>query len=648
VIGHRQYWPLAVLNSYTLPTLKSNDGTPLPKPLDGLRKEDVKLPPLRLPTSMWLFVIACAVWSVFHLCFCWNGSITGSPRALAYFAPVPQWQHPALIAFGSLLPAMLAVAVAATSGLFFWFADAHPYPGWTAILLAISVLLSLALSFAACAQNYRLKLSSASHSLPTAPNGWHRRAGWTATLCLAVFAVVHIVLIYGSTQANRIPAYWRSVNLLSGVSPLLPQLLLIAGAYLWFWCTLRGLAHFGDDQPLLPMLDDLPKLDDGTPRMPMFSHEKAGGPVEKAARPLTLRYVKLLVPVFVISAGVCCVALQGPWVRTLGERKFGILIFVSLSLCIAVIITDGIELWRAWSELRQLLAYLDRLPLRRTLRALKGLAWGSIWKLSGNVLEERYRVISLQFESLTHLANVAAQWVPDDLSGGRIRVDVLRKVRQCQGKGGAFVRWYLRLPETVDNLTDLRKFQEELASTAGLLMKRVLLPAWQEERESLIFDRSRLEGKPGEEGGTETAISTKKLAPHVQAAEEFFVLPYLAFIQNILGRLRTIALGSLWLFVGATLAVSSYPFDPLNVLGGIFLMVFLVAGGLTALAYSQMSRDTTLSHITNTRPGELGVDFWVRLVTFGVGPLIGLLTTLFPSITDFVFSWLQPGVQSLK
>jgi hypothetical protein len=61
-----------------------------------------------------------------------------------------------------------------------------------------------------------------------------------------------------------------------------------------------------------------------------------------------------------------------------------------------------------------------------------------------------------------------------------------------------------------------------------------------------------------------------------------------------------------------------------------------------------MSRDATLSHITNTLPGRLGMDFWVRLAAFGIGPLIGLLTTLFPSITDFVFSWLEPGAQALK
>jgi hypothetical protein len=55
-----------------------------------------------------------------------------------------------------------------------------------------------------------------------------------------------------------------------------------------------------------------------------------------------------------------------------------------------------------------------------------------------------------------------------------------------------------------------------------------------------------------------------------------------------------------------------------------------------------------LSYITNTEPGQLGSQFWFQLFTFGVGPLLGLLTTIFPSISDFVVSWLQPSMQSIK
>jgi len=61
-----------------------------------------------------------------------------------------------------------------------------------------------------------------------------------------------------------------------------------------------------------------------------------------------------------------------------------------------------------------------------------------------------------------------------------------------------------------------------------------------------------------------------------------------------------------------------------------------------------MHRDATLSHVTNTKPGELGSDFWFKVLGFGLAPLLGLLTTVFPSISDFVFSWLQPGLQSIK
>jgi len=135
---------------------------------------------------------------------------------------------------------------------------------------------------------------------------------------------------------------------------------------------------------------------------------------------------------------------------------------------------------------------------------------------------------------------------------------------------------------------------------------------------------------------------------HVLAAEEFFVLPYLGFIQNILGRIRTIVLGILCLFVATTLAVSSYPFDPLPVLGGIFLALFVITGTTIVVIYAGMHRDATLSYITDTSPGELGGEFWRQVFTFGVGPLLGLLTTLFPSITDFVVSWLQPSTQAIK
>ena len=652
VIGRRRFWPLAVLNSSTMGD-SALKGT-LPPSLargDGLRISQGETSPLHFPTVMWAFLLACGAWTWCYVYFCGNGSIMGSPRALAYFAPTDRRQHSALVALGSLLLAMLAVTVATASGIFSLLFGANPFrPGTHAPLAAGVIFLSFAGALIAYVRSCGIPALSASAVPLKNTKPWRGVVARIALLGLIAYCAVQGSLLLHLTRANRIPVYWRSVNLFSGVSPLLPEVLLLIGAYLWFWCGLRGLAHFGEDRPLLPKLTDLPESDAHKSRMPMFSWERAGVSTENEALPLTGEYIVRLVAIFGVTTGVSAIALQGIWVRTLGERAFGSLIFFWICLSVSVVFADGIQTWRTWNELRQLLVYLDRLPLRRTLRSLKGLAWGSIWKMSGNVFEERYRVISFQVESLRHLNNTVSDWAPDNERDCARKSTVALKASQCLTRLKDFAEWYVNLEKSkpVANLKHLRAFQEELAATAGAVMTNILLPAWEKEKTSLIFGRAQADGTAGEGGKVDIAISTDALSPQVRAAEEFFVLPYLAFIQNILGRLRTIALGSLWLFIGATLAVSSYPFDPLNVLGVIFLTVFIGFGGVTVLVYSQMSRDATLSHITNTKPGELGFDFWVKLLGFGLGPLIGLLTTLFPSITDFAFSWLQPSVAALK
>src|SRR5260370_17203378 len=75
---------------------------------------------------------------------------------------------------------------------------------------------------------------------------------------------------------------------------------------------------------------------------------------------------------------------------------------VCLDICCTLAIVETWRLCQLWEELRRLLAFLDRLPLRRTLASLRGFSWGGVWKMSGNVLEVRYKVISRQMECMNH------------------------------------------------------------------------------------------------------------------------------------------------------------------------------------------------------------------------------------------------------
>src|SRR5512141_1680451 len=99
VIGHRQFWPIAVLRkgvgiSESLPAFPNGDATPL-----------------RISAELKVLVLLGVIWSLLHLLWCLRGSVLPTTAAfrLACFAPLARKQHPFLVAIGSLLPAFAAV-----------------------------------------------------------------------------------------------------------------------------------------------------------------------------------------------------------------------------------------------------------------------------------------------------------------------------------------------------------------------------------------------------------------------------------------------------------------------------------------------------------------------------------------------------------
>jgi hypothetical protein len=42
------------------------------------------------------------------------------------------------------------------------------------------------------------------------------------------------------------------------------------------------------------------------------------------------------------------------------------------------------------------------------------------------------------------------------------------------------------------------------------------------------------------------------------------------------------------------------------------------------------------------------MDFWVRIASFVGIPMMGLLAAQFPGITDFLVSWIEPSLNTVK
>jgi len=266
--------------------------------------------------------------------------------------------------------------------------------------------------------------------------------------------------------------------------------------------------------------------------------------------------------------------------------------------------------------------------------------------MSGNVLDVRYKVISRQMECMNHTITALQEFLNKSSDpGARNSLTALL----CMHRAGMrFATWYSANYKKLraSDLSSFKEFQESIASTSGTLLTQLLLPAWRKEKESLLVTLPKEEKE--EPAPAAPAPPPQSEKEHIRNAEEFVCLNYLGFIQNVLGRLRTMAMTIIVLFLASIVAMSAYPFDPRQAMSAILIALFVIVGGVIVKVYADMHRDSTLSHVTNTKPGELGSQFWFKIIGFGFAPLVGLLSRIFPSISDFLFSWLQPGISTLK
>jgi len=259
-------------------------------------------------------------------------------------------------------------------------------------------------------------------------------------------------------------------------------------------------------------------------------------------------------------------------------------------------------------------------------------------------------VISRQMECMNHTMASLQEVLknssdPGDIDGALSSLNALTGMHHA---GMNFAQWYSTnyARRRAGNLTSFYKFQKSVAEASGTLLSRLLVPAWRMEKESLVVTLAKDEKE--EPAPAAPAPPPQWEKEHIRNAEEFVCLNYLGFIQNVLGRLRTMAMTIIVLFLASIVAMSAYPFDPRQAMSAILIALFVIVGGVIVKVYADMHRDSTLSHVTNTKPGELGSQFWFKIIGFGFAPLVGLLSRIFPSISDFLFSWLQPGISTLK
>lgn len=647
VIGRDGYWPLATLTA-SLQAPRFSNLTAVERSQNETQTADGNMPPperLTLPSSWRLFCVLGLLALGVHAFASRFGWAQQSLGMFVHFTPLKGWRAPALITAGWTGIACLLLTLLLTPlRIFQWLPQVDRIWVWAA---GAGFILALLLSFLHI--RWWRQAPPGIDDSDTRNWTWADRRSlrfsplWLLGLLILVStfaAALWASFDFGPSNEIGVPTAYRSVHLTGGVSPVVSLLMMASGFYWWFWQCLSGLALLGNGRPVLPRPNKVP------PGFTQIS-DSIGEDIDQAATPLPWSgrnsLLLYLLPLFLVV--LAAFVLQRPWMQafdlvlhSLENEAFSRTLHALMSIGLYLILFECLQFYSTWLALKRLLEALNRLPLRRTFAAIQGLSMPSLWRLSGASSRARFKVFAHQLESLLHLRNELT--CPEN--EGKYPPALRHEVDRAWQDGWKFTQQRSRRRDfAMVNDCEARDIRMRLSVCAETILRDLLVVEWQTERTSLDLREC---GSAGYAGETMKLSETNAM----RLGEEFLCLIYIGYLQNMLGRLRTMVLSMTGIFAAIALSLGFYPYTPRPTISLCLLFLLLLIGAVVGSVFAGLDRDSTLSHITNTTPGQLGAHFWLRMLSFIGVPAMGLLVTQFPEVTAFVFSWVEPTMNAMK
>ncbi len=123
--------------------------------------------------------------------------------------------------------------------------------------------------------------------------------------------------------------------------------------------------------------------------------------------------------------------------------------------------------------------------------------------------------------------------------------------------------------------------------------------------------------------------------------EDFLTSRVAAFLSHVVPQLQNLVIFVTAGLLLMLLAVTAYPFEPKQLLLFFNTTVILVVVSTTLVVFVQMERETILSVLSDSEPGQISWnrDFVSRVAVYVILPIISLLGAQFPEVAQQLFSW---------
>jgi hypothetical protein len=416
--------------------------------------------------------------------------------------------------------------------------------------------------------------------------------------------------------------FLRATELTSGVSLLLPTLLIGLATFLSFFAAVRRL-NLAERMPCLPEAQQ--KIGDA-PQFLRFDHP--GAKSFEGLKSLENRVKEMIVcRIFgVPGAAIGAILILIVYIRlflwhfipSVDGRMFDLFFQMAFYLTPLLLVWAFLRFFWLWMATRKL---------------LRRLFWHPLFSHYAATLAEEKQFATLpQIDLMTPTPTYTAL----SLSVRRAR------------------RFYTALSLRPDRAATRERIEQLLKEAESRLSQALLFESkghWQEA----VLNRRQSQAALAEVTEPVTGLLEESwqmpdgkesgaVATAWQNEGKFFLLTHVAaFLQYIFAHLQNlVALVTAGLLL-MLLAANSYPFQPREPLLLFSWVTILTAVAVTLIIFVQMSRDRALSLLAGTTPGKLSVtrDLVLRVLIHGALPIVALLGAQFPEVLRQIFSWLS-------
>jgi hypothetical protein len=462
---------------------------------------------------------------------------------------------------------------------------------------------------------------------------WRLQASIYGGTVVVLFLIVIAAWTWSSVGSSNAAFFFRfrALDLYSGASPAAPFALLT-------------IAFFGISLVYFKRYTDAGKI---RPRLPLARkatwpelHEtnRLGDQIENAIMApaqLPVRQWRIRLAVCGFFVIMCTMVLSlGSRIYAFEMSHYNWALLAALIVLIFCLATGCYDIVRIWTHLSRLIDRIDLLSLNAALDRVSA-EWSPqpVWAFGRSVSREALTRQMLDELRLREEALRAHELQSAQLSlkaSGEVLSYTSAEVAGTQRKRLS-ARALARLDgsRSADHLASRQNFERFSASLAAIILVRDLQPDW------AAVDCLPDTGK-------------KEFADFLDHSRGFVMLQLSRFLIYVVQQVRRVALCiSLDLLMLILFFHSYSPQSPV-LISQFLAVVFVAVGVILFRVFAGMERNRTLSRIARTNPGELGGGFWLHLAALGGLPLLGLLAHLFPPISNFLFSWVAPNLQSTR